>query len=283
MAGRTLTLILASLLVTACGAGDETEVDEHADGGDLSASPEAGILATINGERITAPMLDMHMARRSGGRPDRLSAEDRETLLLELVEMELIAQDAEERGIGESDHVQAQVNNIRRAVLVQARIEQLRREPVDDETLHALYDRLYARQRLKEYHARHILVDSADEAQTLIAALDSGADFAELARQHSTGPSAPQGGDLGWFTPDQMVEAFARSAVELDQGDYTREPVRTEFGWHVIRLEARRNSDPPPFDKIKDRLRAEAISARIEAYVMELRKSSDVMLFRHPE
>lgn len=285
MPGRSLFLLVAVLLITACDKGEEADVRRSAGGvSDARELPTGSdALAMVNNAFITTDMLELHMLRRSGGQPGRLSADDRETLLLELVEMELIAQDAEMHGIAEDERVQAQMENFRRAVLAQARIEQLRREPVAEETLRTLYADRYNEQPYQEYHARHILVDSADQARALITELESGADFAELAREHSQGPSAPDGGDLGWFTENQVTGELAQSVATLDRGAHSRKPVRSEFGWHVVRLEDRRDAEPPLFDEVKDGLKTDAINARVEAYVMELRKSSDVTLFRHEQ
>lgn len=284
MPGRMLPLLIVIFLITACDSGDEAGINRSVGVSEAQSMPPGkDVLAMINGESITQDMLELHMLRRSGGQPGRLSADDRETLLLELVEMELIAQDAAQRGIAENERIQAQMENFRRAVLAQGRIELLRREPVEEQTLRRIYEDRYKEQPHEEYHAHHILVDSAEKAQALIEQLESGAVFAELAREHSQGPSATDSGDLGWFSADQVVGSFARAVAALDRGDYSREPVRTDYGWHVIQLENRRTAEPPSYEEAKDSLRTEAINARVENYVMELRKSSDVTLFRHEE
>ena len=104
-------------------------------------------------------------------------------------------------------------------------------------------------------HARHILVKTKEEAEAIIKELDAGADFAKLAKEKSTGPVRPEGGDLGFFSPGQMVPAFEKAAFALKAGKYTKEPVKTQFGWHVIKVEEKRNAPPPEFDQVKDQVR----------------------------
>lgn len=284
MSFRGLSLLLVTTtLLAACGQQSDSHRDQPTGESGHDPSLNGKVLARVNEESLTTPMLDVHLVYRSGGQPEKVSAEDRETLLLELVEMELIAQDAARQGLGESPRVRARIENTRRAILAQARIAEIRGQAIDEDTLRSLYEQQYADAPLREYRARHILVDTAEEARSLIEQLESGSDFAELARQHSRGSSASRGGDLGWFRTDQVAASFARHATRLEPGDYTREPVQTEMGWHVIRMEDHRETDPPPFQEVRDRLRSRIVKSRIESYVTKLRNESDVTLFRHRE
>jgi peptidyl-prolyl cis-trans isomerase C len=122
-----------------------------------------------------------------------------------------------------------------------------------------------------EFKARHILVESQGEANDLIAQLDDGADFAELAKEKSTGPSGPSGGDLGWFPPDRMVPSFSAAVQGLDNGAYTKEPVQTQFGWHVILREDSRESVPPPFESVRDALKQQVEGQKLQEYIESLR------------
>jgi peptidyl-prolyl cis-trans isomerase C len=107
----------------------------------------------------------------------------------------------------------------------------------------------------EEISARHILVETEEEAKALITELDAGKDFAELAKEKSTGPSAGQGGDLGFFTKGRMVPEFEAAAFEITPGEYGKEPVKTQFGWHVIKVEERRETAPPAFEEVADQVR----------------------------
>src|SRR5690606_13747347 len=107
----------------------------------------------------------------------------------------------------------------------------------------------------EEVKARHILLDSEEDAKAVIEELNKGGDFQQLARDRSTGPSAPQGGDLGWFSKDQMVEPFSDAAFQMRPGDYSKAPVKTQFGWHVILVEDRREKPAPSFEEVEAELR----------------------------
>lgn len=128
----------------------------------------------------------------------------------------------------------------------------------------------------QELRARHILVKTADEANAIIAELDGGADFVELAKTKSTGPSGPQGGDLGFFGKGQMVPPFEAAAFELEAGAYTKAPVQTQFGFHVIKLEEKRDRPLPKFEEVQDQMRQVVLRERYLDAVKEARSLSNV-------
>ncbi|MGD2112724.1 MAG: peptidylprolyl isomerase, partial [Gammaproteobacteria bacterium] len=130
----------------------------------------------------------------------------------------------------------------------------------------------------KEYKARHILVETEDEAKDIITRLDDGVDFSELAKEKSTGPSGPSGGELGWFGAGQMVKPFADAAAAMEKGTYSKTPVQTEFGWHVIMLDDMRDSTPPPFDDVKERLKVLLTNQNLQQHISELRESASIDL-----
>jgi len=127
-----------------------------------------------------------------------------------------------------------------------------------------------------EYHARHILVATEQFAQKLIDQLDKGGKFEELAKKESMDPSKDNGGDLGWFTPDRMVPPFSQAVVGLTKGGYTKKPVQTQYGWHVIRLDETRDVAPPPFDSVKDRLGQIVEAKKFKSYTDELAKTAKI-------
>ncbi len=148
---------------------------------------------------------------------------------------------------------------------------------VTDEALKDQYEAfLEANPPQPEVSARHILLKEEAEAKAAIVALDGGADFAELARERSTGPSGPNGGDLGFFTKEQMVPEFAEVAFAMEPGSHSEEPVQTQFGWHVIKVEARRDSQPPAFEEMADQLRDEASRAAVTEVLSGLREAAAV-------
>lgn len=272
-AGPALALGLIAAALAGCQESD--------DGAPEASEDQVRIVASVNGEPISETMLELHVLRRTGQTPDAIDDEQRETLLLELVEMALIAQDAREHGLQDSARVEARMRNMHHAVLAQAMLEELKSRPIPEDEMREHFEQaLSSGEHHKELHARHILVDSAERARELIAALDDGADFTTLAEEHSQGPTASRGGDLGWFVPGEMVDAFGEAALALEVGDYTREPVRTRYGYHVIHLEDEREREPPRYEDVAGHLERELTQERIESYVRSLRNEGDVELYR---
>ena len=129
-----------------------------------------------------------------------------------------------------------------------------------------------------QYKARHILVETEDEAAAIITELDNGAEFAELARQHSTGPTGPDGGDLGWFSADSMVAPFAEAVRAVEIGNYTSKPVQTRFGWHVILVEDQREQEPPGLESVRSELTTAVERQKMDRYVEGLRQAAEVVV-----
>jgi len=140
-----------------------------------------------------------------------------------------------------------------------------------EEEMRAMYDEQVKLAPPTEFKARHILVETQGEATDIIAQLDGGADFAELAKEKSTGPSGPSGGDLGWFPPERMVVEFSQAVQALADGAYTKTPVQTQFGWHVILREDSRESTPPPFESVRDALKQNVEGQKLQDYLESLR------------
>jgi peptidyl-prolyl cis-trans isomerase C len=147
---------------------------------------------------------------------------------------------------------------------------------ISDEELKKEYNKRKQDMTTHEYKARHILVEKEDTARNIIAKLDKGADFAKLAEQESTGPSAAHGGDLGWFKPGEMVKEFSDAVEKLDNGKYTKSPVKSEFGWHVILREEVRDVPPPPFEQMREQLQMRAQNVQIEQYIKSLRNKAEI-------
>jgi peptidyl-prolyl cis-trans isomerase C len=128
----------------------------------------------------------------------------------------------------------------------------------------------------RQYHARHILVDSKAAAEGVIEKLKGGADFAKVAEKESSDGSAKQGGDLGWFSLSSMVPAFGSAVAALEKGKYTQVPVQTQYGWHVIKLEDYRTPEPPAFDQVKEQVKGFVQRKKLQAYLEELRKAAKI-------
>lgn len=233
----------------------------------------------INGQILT----DLDFAVFSGqARKRGADITDQETqvhMLNELVRTVMMAQEAEKAGLAENAEIQSAVALARYKLLAEVAIKNhLRGNPVTDEEIETEYQRRNTGQAAHEFKARHILVESEDEAKAVIAELQAGADFRELAKQKSTGPSGPNGGDLGWFGPNQMVEPFSKAVQAMSVGSFTEAPVKTRFGWHVILLEDQRDNPPPSFEQVRDSIEKELTRKRVAAYVNDVNKSSKVTL-----
>lgn len=262
-------LLASALVLTGCDQfdfGDDTT--------ETSAPDPANVIARVNGKAITETALDAQIQALSA----RGQAVDREQALQELITVELLAQEAEKRGLPEQPEIAAEIERRRASLLAQHLIRaELIRQDVSDEEVRARYDeQVAASEGNREYHARHILVESKDEARNLIGQLDDGADFATLAKEHSTGPSGEQGGNLGWFQTDQMVPPFGKAVEALEPGQYTADPVETQFGWHVVLLEETRTAEPPAFEDVRAQLRSQMTSERIRQFVADLRQQGEV-------
>lgn len=201
-----------------------------------------------------------------------------EKLIDELVRRELLVQQATSKGLDKATETQERLALMQNSLLSQLAMEDyLKSNPVTDADLKAEYDKQIANTGgLTEFKARHILVADEKDAVLIIAELDKGADFAELAKTKSTGPSNKQGGDLGWFSAKQMVEPFSKAVEKLDNGTYTKEPVQTRFGWHVILREDSRDQTPPPFDSVKAQLEPLVQRQKMTAYLDSLRQNANV-------
>jgi peptidyl-prolyl cis-trans isomerase C len=149
-----------------------------------------------------------------------------------------------------------------------------------DDALHKRYEQFVKDHPAKEeVSARHILVEKEDQAKAVIAELNKGADFATLAKEKSTDPGKDSGGDLGYFSRTDMVPEFADAAFKLKKGEYTKEPVHSQFGWHVIKLEDRRNAAPPTFEESKDEMTSDIAREVIGDKIKELRGSAKIEMF----
>lgn len=242
----------------------------------LSATPAfaAGdkVLATVNGKAITEQDMQSYLSNNQKG-----EAMDEQSLLNEMISRELVYQDALKKGLDKDPGVQEQIENLRTNIILGAALEQaVQSQPVSDDELKKLYDQQVSQYNVTEYKARHILLKSKEDAEKVITELDMGGDFTELAKKRSTGPSAKQGGDLGWFAPQQMVPEFSQAVAGMEKGNYTKAPVQTQFGWHVIKLEDSRSAEPPSFEQVKPQLAKMAEQQRLGNYIRGLRESAKI-------
>ena len=238
------------------------------------------VIATVNGSAITERQLQDYINQRTQGQGANLPDEARQQLVQELINVTLLAQKAREEGLPEKPDVAARLANVQATTLAQAAVEQFgqgQSESISDEEVQAFYDQQFgATGGGREFKARHILVSDEAKAKELISQLDDGGDFATLAEENSEGPSASEGGDLGWFSPDAMVPPFAEAIATMEVGAVSDEPVQTRFGWHVIKLEDVREASPPSLEEVRPQIVNAIARSRVEDHLRKLRTEGEI-------
>ncbi|MGD8796119.1 MAG: peptidylprolyl isomerase [Thiohalophilus sp.] len=241
------------------------------------AARAAEPVAVVNGQPISQDTYEKYLKFRSQQQNGQGGQVSRQALINELVNRELLLQEAKKKGLAKDPEVAFQIEQLKNDVLIQAVIsKEVKDHPVTDKELKKTYDDNIASVNAKEYKASHILLKTEDDAKAVIKELDNGAVFADVAKAKSTGPTAKKGGDLGWFNPQQMVPPFAEAVQKMKKGTYTKTPVKTQFGWHVIKLEDERKITPPKFEDVKDRLRQVKSSQQVQQFIMQLRNNAKV-------
>jgi peptidyl-prolyl cis-trans isomerase C len=202
------------------------------------------------------------------------------TVLTQMIDRRLIAQAAEKSKLGDDAEVKRRLAGLRERVLQEIYLSNELEKALTDDKVRSRHEQLLKSQPAKEeVRARHILLASEADAKAVIDELTKGGDFAELAKSRSSGPSAATGGDLGYFAKDQMVPEFAEAAFAMKKGETSKAPVKTQFGWHVIKIEDRRQAAPPSFEERKDELRREMAQEMIVAIIDDLRKGAKIEQF----
>jgi len=237
---------------------------------------ENPLLARVNGKEIR--WADIEKSAQSLPEDIRSQLEAIFPALLQrLIDVELLVWAAREDGLAEDPEVRRLVADYEDRLLSDTLIRRQAVDRVTEDMLRARYDaHVEGLAASSEVRARHILLDSETRARDVIAALDAGADFAELARERSLGPTAEQGGDLNYFTRDNMDPDFAEAAFALDVGRYSQDPVRTEFGWHVIAVEDRRAEAATSFEDMEAELRDAAIRDLLDELLRDLRGRAEI-------
>jgi peptidyl-prolyl cis-trans isomerase C len=235
-------------------------------------------LAMVNG--VELPSIYANFVRQGrmnrGGAPETLTDE---AIRDAVVVAELLSQEAVRKGLDKGPTLLAAMEFQKKELLSQATIEAfVRSNPISEEILKAEYDKAQAKTGGTEYRASHILVESEAEAKSLISKLTTGkkAKFEDLAKKQSKDTTASNGGDLGWMVPANLVPEFANAMTKLKNGEITRTPVKTEFGWHVIRLNETRKLDFPTFDKLKNRIASQMQQHQLRKYIQELRAGAKI-------
>jgi peptidyl-prolyl cis-trans isomerase C len=232
--------------------------------------------ATVNGKAVPQARVDVLLnAQKAQGQAD--SPQLRETVKEDLVRREVLAQEAEKKGLDKKTDVQAQMVMARQQVLIAAYLEDyIKTHPVTDEMIKTEYETIRKALGEKEYKVRHVLVDNEDEAKAIVEKLKKGERFEDLAKQSKDPGSKDKGGDLGWSNPAAYVKPFADAMVKLQKGKFTEAPVKSDFGWHVMQLDDTRDVKTPSMDEVKPQLTQRLQQQMVQKHVLELRGKAKV-------
>ncbi len=235
------------------------------------------VIARANGVDIHESDLAIAADEVGGNLPAMSPAQKRDYLITYLADIIVLAQAAEQQKLADAPDVKRQLTFDRYKVLMGALLQHAGRTAVTDQALHQVYDQAIKQMGPEqEVRARHILVSTEAEAKEIEAELKKGADFATLAKEKSKDPSAKtDGGDLGWFTKDQLVPEVAEVAFKLDKGQIS-DPIHTQFGWHIIQVEDKRIKPTPTFDELKPQLERYVVRQAQEQLVDSLRKTAKI-------
>jgi peptidyl-prolyl cis-trans isomerase C len=266
--------LVAGTFAVAAGAQDKAEKAPRKSA--AAASSSSGKVV-VNGVTIPQSRIEaMNRELTSQGQPD--TPERQQAVKEELINREVLAQAAAKRGIDKNPDVASQMDMARQAVLVRALFEEeVKRNPITDAQLEQQYEQFKGSMGTNEYKVRHILVDKEDEAKAIIDELNKGGDFAKIAKEKSKDPgSKDNGGDLDWGPSARYVKPFADTITGMQKGQTTSAPVKTDFGYHVIRLDDVRPLKVPAFAELKEQFRQRAQQAQIQKLVMELRQKAKI-------
>ncbi|MGN6537328.1 MAG: peptidylprolyl isomerase [Mesorhizobium sp.] len=276
-AGLGLALGLSALVLSPLAAQETAPAAPDAAAAAKPVDPNA-VVATIGGKPITEADLAMAEGELSQQFAQLPAEQRRAAALSAAIEIKVMAAKAVADGLDKDADFQRRAAFLQERALHGGIVEKEVVDKITDDEVRARYDKEIAAQpAVNEVHARHILVKTKEEADAIIKELDGGAKFEELANKHTTDPSGKtSGGDLGWFGPGQMVPEFEKAAMALEPGSYTKEPVQTQFGWHVIKVEDKRPKQPPAFEQVKDQIRSAVLRDKYFALVKELRAAAKV-------
>lgn len=239
-----------------------------------------GEVALVNGDRIPESIFRLFTLNALQTDADNLTPEGRAEVIDRLVTIELLANEAEQNGLPEERRIAAALELQRLQVLARSMTERFTDEnPPTEAELRDLYEENLPRLRSTEYKTRHILVDTQSEATSLIQQLDAGADFAQLAREHSTDTaSAEDGGDLGWASADNWVQPFAEAVRSATPGVHVPSPVESQYGWHVILVDEVAEQVAPGLEAVRQDLIVAAEARKLNDFINELRDAAEVTI-----
>jgi peptidyl-prolyl cis-trans isomerase C len=228
-------------------------------------------VATVNGKPIPAAKVDQVVKQVVAQGKATDSPQLRDAIKKDLIGREVLIQEADKQGIGTRPEVKNAIDNARQSIIINAMLaDYIKKNPVKDADIAAEYNKYKSQVGEKEYHARHILVGTEDEAKAIIAKLKGGAKFEDLAKQSKDPGSAQNGGDLDWASPANFVPEFSKAMTSLQKGAITETPVKTQFGYHVIKLEDSRPAKIPPLEEVKQQVAEQLQQRKLAAFREQL-------------
>jgi peptidyl-prolyl cis-trans isomerase C len=234
-------------------------------------------VATVNGKPIPAAKVDQVVKQVVAQGKATDSPQLREAIKKDLIGREVLIQEADKQGVGTRPDVKNAIDNARQSIIINAMLaDYIKKNPVKDADIKAEYDKYKAQVGDKEYHARHILVGTEDEAKQINAKLKGGAKFEDLAKQSKDPGSAANGGDLDWASPASFVPEFSKAMTSLQKGQITETPVKTQYGYHVIKLEDVRAAKVPPMEEVKQQIAESLQQRKLASYRDELMKKAKI-------
>jgi peptidyl-prolyl cis-trans isomerase C len=263
---RVSTVAAITILLAACGKPQQAAAPAAPD------KPVPPPVAVVDGTPISRDAYDDYLKGLLRGKPlTDVTADEKNQVLDQMINMYLIAAQAEKDGLEKDPEVATRIALLRTQILADAAAQKYVKsnEPADQD-LHAAYD---AATDKTEYHASHILVPTKEKADQLIKKIKGGAKFEDVAKAESTDNSKTNGGDLGWFTTARMVKPFGDAVKGLKKGEFTHDPVQTQYGWHIIKLEDTRDA---PFDQMKVQLTSGIMQKKFQDYIEGLKKSAKI-------
>ena len=284
-------LAIAALLLASCSKAPNNETHEQkasptetsANDDPVPRTPDDPVIIRVNGVDIGESDIALAEEDVGGNMPAVAPQQKREYLITYLTDVVILAQAAQKQKLGDSPEVRRQIAFARNKALMEALLQNAAKAAETDAEMHKVYDEAVKQMGAEEeVRARHILVDTEEEAKAIEVELKGGADFAEEAKKKSRDPGAANGGDLGYFTKDQMVPEFSEAAFKLDKGQIS-DPIHTQFGWHIIKVEDKRVKPTPSFDDVKAQVQ-NYIAHRAQAELVDnLRKTATIERLDQPQ
>lgn len=262
-------VLITSLLLCACVDHDSDEK--------VSAYP-ADTIAVVNADPITEAYFNRYAAERLAEHANSFDPSERDTVLSELIKIQLILQHANASGFSTLPDVKTELLFWHNKTLTKMMLKQeLGNVDVSEQALQKAYEESKQLSHYK-YKARHVLLNTEVDALNVIDKLRKGENFITLAEKYSLGTSGKTGGDLGWFTPQTMDPTFAHAVMQMKTGSFTITPVHTQFGWHVILLEEVQKTDIPPFNELRDTLEKQVRENALQHYIEALKQKATIKI-----